>query len=321
MLVGKEGFCDFHSIQEAVDALERLPSGKAETLYILAGIYEEAVRIYRSDLTIRGIGQVEITNNRYARQKDVTGEEQGTFATPTLFLGGSRLVLENLTLSNTAGQGTEIGQALAVYAHCDETVFRNCILKGHQDTLFTGPLPPANKQGGAFGGIPLKERHNHYRQLYTHCYIEGTVDFIFGGATAYFEHCEIRSLRHYNDGPGYITAGSTPPGQPYGYLFKDCYLTADPNVDEVYLGRPWRGYAKTEMLNCRMGGHIHPSGWDNWEDPANEVTVRYREYGLAKDDPLRKQRVGWAILPDMGEEAPRKEQVFAGTDFWKVWKE
>lgn len=156
MLVGKEGFCDFHSIQEAVDALERLPSGKTETLYILAGIYDEAVRIYRSDLRIRGIGQVEITNNRYARQKDETGEEQGTFATPTLFLGGSRLVLENLTLSNTAGQGSEIGQALAVYAHCDETVFRNCILKGHQDTLFTGPLPPANKQGELSEESPSK---------------------------------------------------------------------------------------------------------------------------------------------------------------------
>lgn len=88
MLVGKEGFCDFHSIQEAVDALERLPSGKAETLYILAGIYE-AVRIYRSDLTIRGIGQVEITNNRYARQKDETGEEQGTLPLRPCFWVGA----------------------------------------------------------------------------------------------------------------------------------------------------------------------------------------------------------------------------------------
>lgn len=52
-------------------------------------------------------------------------------------------MLENLTVSNTAGQGSEVGQAVAVYAHCDETVFRNCTFKGHQDTLFTGPLPPA----------------------------------------------------------------------------------------------------------------------------------------------------------------------------------
>lgn len=317
MLVGKEAFCDFHSIQEAVNELERQSSEKAQTLYILAGIYEEAVRIYRSNLTVIGIGEVEITNNRYARQRDESGEEQGTFATPTLFLGGRNLVLQNLVVSNTAGQGKEIGQALAVYAHCDEAVFCNCTFRGCQDTLFTGPLPPANKQGGGFGGIPLKERHNQYRQLYSHCYIEGTVDFIFGGATAFFEHCEIRSLRHAEDGPGYITAASTPQAQAYGYIFKECYLTAERNVAEVYLGRPWRGHAATEMVNCRMGQHIHPSGWDNWGNPGNEQTVRYREYGLANDDPLREQRVHWAELPETGAEAPCKESVFAGTDFWK----
>ncbi|WP_408637847.1 pectinesterase family protein [Paenibacillus tianjinensis] len=70
-----------------------------------------------------------IRSNRYARQLDDTGEEQGTFATPTLFLGGSRLIVENLIVVNTAGQGPEIGQALALYAHCDETVFRNCTFK------------------------------------------------------------------------------------------------------------------------------------------------------------------------------------------------
>lgn len=317
MLVGKEEFCDFHCIQEAIDELERQSPEEARTLHILAGVYEETVRIYRSDITVIGIGTVEITNSRYARELDETGEEQGTFATPTLFLGGRNLVLDNLIVSNTAGQGKNVGQALAVYAHCDETVFRNCTFRGHQDTLFTGPLPPANKQGGGFGGIPLKEKHDRYRQLYTHCYIEGTVDFIFGGATAYFEHCEIRSLRHADDGPGYITAASTPQDQAFGYIFNECYLTAAPGVAEVYLGRPWRAHAKTEMVNCRMGPHIHPSGWNNWDDPGNEETVRYREYGLANDDPIRQLRVHWADLPETGDEALGKEWVFAGTDFWK----
>ncbi len=279
MLVGKEAYCDFHTIREAVDALERLPSGVTETLFILSGVYKEAVRIYRSNLRIIGIGQVEITMDRYAKEKDGKGEEIGTFATPTLFLGGRRLVLENLVIANSAGQGEHVGQAVAVYAHCDETIFRSCTFKGHQDTLFTGPLPPAPKERKTFGGVPIKESHAQYRQLYHNCCIEGTVDYIFGGATAYFDQCEIRSLLHGNHSAGYITAASTPRGEAFGYVFRDCFLTAEEGVTDVYLGRPWREHAKTDFVNCRLGRHIHPLGWDNWNDPGNEQTVRYREYG------------------------------------------
>ncbi|UQZ32623.1 pectin methylesterase [Paenibacillus sp. PK3_47] len=317
MLVGKEDYCDFHTVQAAVDALERQSGEEMATLYILSGVYEETVRIYRSNLNIIGLGEVVITNGRYARELDENGVELGTFGTPTLFLGGRRLTLENLAIVNNAGQGEHIGQALAVYANCDETVFRSCTFKGHQDTLFTGPLPPWNKQGGGFGGIPLKEHHESYRQLYIRCCIEGTVDFIFGGATAYFDHCEIRSLRNDKGSRSYITAASTPEGQNYGYIFNECYLTAEDGVTGVYLGRPWRGYARTELVNCKLGRHIEPQGWDNWGNPANEETVTYAEYGIPGGDELRKLRVSWAVLPEEGTEAPAKEQVFAGTDFWK----
>jgi pectinesterase len=317
MLVGKESFCDFHTIQEAIDALEQPSSTKVETLYILSGVYEEAVRIYRSHLHIIGIGQVEIRMNRYAKERDEAGEEIGTFATPTLFLGGRNLVLENLMITNTAGQGEAIGQAVALYAHCDEAVFRNCTFKGHQDTLFTGPLPPAPKERLKFGGIALKEHHSHYRQLYQNCYIEGTVDFIFGGATAYFEECEICSLRHDENQTGYITAASTPQGQEYGYVFNNCFLTAAPDIAPVFLGRPWREYAKTVFVNCQMGQHIHPLGWDHWSDAANEKTVCYQEYGVQGAASLRLQRAPWADCFEAGAEAWSKEQVFGGAAFWK----
>ncbi|RRJ65083.1 pectin methylesterase [Paenibacillus oralis] len=323
MLVGKEAFCDYRTIREAVEALERDASMKPATLYILAGRYEEQVVIYRPHLRIVGIGDVEIAMNRYAKERDEHGEEVGTFATPTLFLGGSHLVVENLTISNTAGQGETIGQAVAVYAHCDQTVFRNCTLKGHQDTLFTGPLPPAPRERAAFGGISLREHHAHYRQFYRNCYIEGTVDFIFGGATAVFEACEIRSLVHEGGGVGYITAASTPLGQKYGYVFRDCFLTAEPGVPEasVYLGRPWREYAQTVFIHCLMGEHIHPGGWDNWNNPANEATVRYLELGTGTRDAgrLRSSRVPWAgwIEDAEADHEYRPEHVFSGTGFWR----
>lgn len=323
MLVGKESYCDFHTIQEAVDALEQEGSGSGEpaTLHILSGVYEETVIIYRSHLRIIGIGHVEITMNRYAKERNEQGEEIGTFATPTVFLGGSHLFLDNLVIANTAGHGESIGQAVAVYAHCDQTVFRNCTFIGHQDTLFTGPLPPAPRERKVFGGIQLQEHHSHYRQLYLNCYIEGTVDFIFGGATAYFEGCQLHSLPHANNEPGgYVTAASTPQGQAYGYVFRNCFLTAEPGVSGVYLGRPWREYAKTVFVNCHLAEHILPNGWDNWNDPDNENTVCYQEY-VAKDAAiLRLQRVAWADCYEAGaeDELFSMEQVFAGTDFWRI---
>ncbi|WP_410769551.1 pectinesterase family protein [Fontibacillus sp. BL9] len=320
MLVGKQSFCDYQSIQEAVDALEQSSSMEPATLYILSGVYEETVQIYRSHLHVIGIGHVEITMNRYAKEKDENGEEIGTFATPTLFLGGSHLVLDNLMIANTAGQGENIGQAVAVYAHCDQTLFRNCIFKGHQDTLFTGPLPPAPKERLKFGGIPLRDHHPHYRQYYLNCRIEGTLDFIFGGATALFEHCEIHSLLHSGNKESYITASSTPYGQEYGYVFKNCYLTAEPGVSSVFLGRPWREYAKTVFVDCNLGGHIHPLGWDNWGDPANEDSVCYQEFGVRDAAALRLQRVPWGDCFEAGEGETgfSKEIIFSGSDFWRI---
>lgn len=320
MLVGKEAFCDFHSIQAAIDELERSPVDKHETIYILSGTYEENVCIYRSNLTVIGIGHVEITMNVYARMKYEDGREYGTFRTPTLFLGGRRLTLCNLTISNTAGQGPEIGQAIAVTAHCDETVFYGCTFKGYQDTLFVGPLPPSPKNPvKPFGGVPFREFHDKYRQLYKYCRIEGTIDFIFGGGTAYFDHCQIHSLLHDNDSEGkasYITAASTPIDNEHGLIFHRCHLTAQPGEEKVYLGRPWRAYAKTDFIDCELGAHIVPEGWHNWDNVDNEVTVRYREFG---NIPLEHQgrRVTWAQQEGNVDHAPRIEDVFAGTDFWK----
>lgn len=319
--VGRESHCDYSTIGEAVEALERRSDQRPETLCLLPGVYREQVRIDRSRLSIVGIGQVEIAAGRYARETGADGQEIGTFATPTLFLGGSDLRLENLTVSNMAGQGEKIGQAVALAAHCDRTIFRSCTFRGHQDTLFTGPLPPSPRRGSSFRGIPIRREHTAYRQLYQHCRIEGTVDYIFGGATAYFERCELRSLaREAGAVGGYITAASTPEGQASGYVFRDCLLTAERGVEpgSVYLGRPWRSHAKTVFAGCRTGAHIHPAGWHNWNEPANERTVDYREY-RAEAESLSAERAPWAICrSDRQEEAWSKEAVFGEERFWQV---
>lgn len=276
ILVGREPYCDFETIQGAVDFAESKKAETALTITILSGDYHERVSIQRSNLTIRGIGEVTITNSLGANERHDDGNIFGTFRTATLYVGGSWNHLENLTIENTAGFGEVAGQALAVYADCDETTFQNCRLIGYQDTLFTGVLPDKQKDGTDFVTQAEKLPQKTYRQYYKQCFISGTIDFIFGGAMAYFEACEIRSRKEGKRNSGYVTAASTPLNQEMGFVFENCWLTAEEGVADVYLGRPWREHAKTHFINCDFGPHIHPAGWHDWSKESNRLTVDYR---------------------------------------------
>ena len=101
-------------------------------------------------------------------------------------------------------------------------------------------------------------------------YIEGTTDFIFGPSIAYFENCHLHSKKN-----SYVTAASTLPGQKYGYVFKNCKLTAAPGIDKCYLGRPWGAYAKTVFIGCELGPHIVADGWHDWEKEGKPNTMQY----------------------------------------------
>jgi pectinesterase len=196
---------------------------------------------------------------------------------------------ENITFQNSAGP---VGQAVAIFVSGDRAVFKNCRFLGFQDTLYT------------YG--------KYSRQYYENCYIEGTVDFIFGSSTAVFKDCEIRSKRD-----AYITAASTPQGRDYGYVFINCKLTADPGVEKVFLGRPWRPYAQTVFIHCEMGAHIRPEGWNNWGNVSNEKTAFYAEYGSSGPGADISGRVPWAKKLNKKKLAAYSiEKVLAGDDGW-----
>ena len=127
------------------------------------------------------------------------------------------------------------------------------------------------------------------KQYFRNCYIEGTTDFIFGGATALFENCVIHSIKS-----SYVTAASTPEGVAYGFVFKNCKLTAEPAAEAVYLGRPWRIYAKTVFIDCELGKHIKPEGWENWSKPDAEKKAFYAEYNNSGEGFQPKKRVSWS---------------------------
>ncbi|MGB3144251.1 MAG: pectinesterase family protein, partial [Maribacter sp.] len=86
----------------------------------------------------------------------------------------------------------------------------------------------------------------------------------------------------------------TPQGVEYGYVFKNCKLTAEPELDAVYLGRPWRTYAKTVFLECEMGKHILPQGWDNWSNEEAEKESFYAEYRNSGPGFQPQKRVNWS---------------------------
>lgn len=273
--VAQDGSGNYKTIQEAVNSFRDHMQVRV-TLYIKNGIYAEKLVIPSWKPNIHVIGEskdgVIITGNdysgkAYAGGKDGTGKDKySTYTSFTVRVDAPDIILENLTIRNTAGR---VGQAVALHVEGDRFVCKNCVLSGNQDTLY------AAAEGS--------------RQYYQNCFIEGTTDFIFGKSISVFQSCTINSLSD-----SFITAAATPAYQPYGFVFFDCKLTADPAAQHVYLGRPWRPWAKTIFIRTDMGSHIVPAGWDNWDDKANEKTVLYAEYGSTGPGSNLAKRVAWS---------------------------
>ncbi len=262
--VAKDGSGDFKTIQEAVNAV-RDWSEVQVPIYIKKGIYREKLVIPAQKSRISLIGedkmQTVITYDDYSGKNGIN-----TYTSYTVLVQGNDFIAANLTFENAAGP---VGQAVALHVTADRVVVKNCRILGHQDTLF----PSADTS----------------RQYYVDCYIEGTTDFIFGAATVVFERCTIQSKKN-----SYITAASTTQAQPYGFVFINCKLIADEAAKKVYLGRPWRPYAKTVWINTEMGNHISPEGWHVWNQNENHKTTFYAEHGSFGPGFVKESRVEWS---------------------------
>jgi pectinesterase len=265
--VAQDGSGDFITIQAAIDACRAFPDARV-TVFVKNGVYHEKVKIQACNTRLSLIGESAektiITWDDYFNK--VNRGRNSTFYTYTLMVEADDFYAENLTIENSAGP---VGQAVALHVEGDRCAFRSCRFLGHQDTLYTAG--------------------QNSRQYFKDCYIEGTTDFIFGAATVFFEGCTICSKSD-----SYITAASTPPGKPFGYVFIHCKLIADKGITKVYLGRPWRDFAKTVFLNCEMGAHILSAGWSNWGGTARDKTAYYAEYGNTGPGAKTAGRIAWS---------------------------
>ena len=295
IVVAQDGSGDFFSVQEAIEAVpdyRKVPT----TIYIKKGAYKEKLVIAESKHKIRLIGEnrdsTRLTYDDYASRKNRFGEEMGTSGSASCYLYAPDFEAHDLTFENSAGP---VGQAVAVLVKGDKAAFYRCRFLGHQDTLY------------AYG----QQNGTSSRQYYEECYIAGTVDFIFGWATAVFNRCTIHSV-----GNGYLTAASTPRNQAKGYLFEGCKLTAAPGV-KAYLGRPWRPYAQTVFAGCEMGDHIYPEGWHNWNKKEAEKSAYYAEFNNSGPGAALSARVKWSKQLSVKEARNHTlESYLAGDDNW-----
>ena len=273
--VSAEGTADCRTIKDAL-ALANAYENESVRILVGKGVYREKTVITQPRITLQGCGSEHtvISWGDSARDLMPDGEKRGTFRTATLMVDADDFTALDITIENTRTNASLDGQAIALYADGDRAVFERCRITGSQDTVFTAPLPPSAIEPNGFRGpkehAPRRMTHQYYRR----CFISGGIDFIFGSAAVWFEDCALCSV----DSDSYVTAASTPEGEPFGYVFSRCRFTSAPGITNVFLGRPWRDHAKVVLLDCELGGHIRPEGWHDWDKEAAHALTYLREY-------------------------------------------
>ena len=291
-IVAADGSAPFHTIQEAVNAVPQSTTAERRwVILVRPGRYRELVYVQREKRFVSLVGEDPVTTvvtyDLHANMTGLDGRPIGTFRTPTAVIDADDFAAENLTFENAAGP---VAQALAIRVDGDRAVFRNCRFLGWQDTIFL----------------------NRGRQYFEDSFIAGHVDFIFGGATAFFERCHVHAWRD-----GYITAAATPPEARFGFVFSHATITGQTPDVRVYLGRPWRDFAAVAFVDTAMSNVVRPEGWHNWDRPEREQTVRYGERGSSGTGATPDRRVRWAASLSADEASHLTSvEVLGGQDRW-----
>ena len=298
VIVAADGTGRYKTIREAIDAAPQIArdDGRRWRIAVKRGIYRETVYVQREKRFITLIGEdpenTVLSYDLYAGLPGPDDRPISMFRTPTLTVDADDFTMEGLTVENVAGQKS---QAIALRVDGDRVVFKKCHFFGWQSTVLV----------------------NRGRHFFSECVIRGAVDFIVGGATAYFERCEIQCL-----GNGFITAASTPDVQRHGLVFSFCKIGGHTPEIRTYLGRPWRDYAKAVFLNTEMSEVVQPAGWDNGKRPRAEGTAFFAEHNNTGPGASADGRVPWAKQLSSADAANFSlENVLGGTDGWNPLRE
>jgi len=272
-VVAKDGSGDYTTVQAAFEAVPDNYTG-TYTIFVKNGIYKEkdSLASTKENVVLEGENRDStiITFDSYA---NITG---GTSTSQSVAIDASDFTAINITFQNTyKNDGSAPNQqAVALRVNGDRQAYYNCKLLGYQDTYYTW--------GGAGAGrIYMKD-----------CYIEGSVDFIFGRDIVVFDSCTI----HENRNNGTLTAASTDATSKFGYVFLNSTITVDSigfdgnAITTFYLGRPWQSLPQTVFLNCYEPATLNPAGWLAW----NVANPFYAEYNCSGPGYTPSQRVAWS---------------------------
>ncbi|KAI5445766.1 putative pectinesterase/pectinesterase inhibitor 45 [Lathyrus oleraceus] len=268
--VAQDGSGDFKTISEALAAIPLTYEGRY-VVYVKEGVYDELVTVTKKmvNLTMYGDGGLKsiVTGNK----NFVDGVR--TFQTASFVVLGCGFVGRDMGFRNTAGAIKH--QAVAARIQADQTVFVNCNFEGYQDTLYA----------------------QTHRQFYRDCVISGTIDFIFGDASAVFQNCEMVLRKPLENQQNIVTAqGRIDKQENTGFVLQKCVIKGEadlPPTTKNYIGRPWKEYSRTIIMESDIGALIHPEGWLPWEGDFALTTLYYGEYNNVGAGANTDARVKW----------------------------
>ncbi|KAF5188519.1 Pectinesterase/pectinesterase inhibitor [Thalictrum thalictroides] len=294
IVVAKDGSGKYKTINEALKMVPAKNPGHF-VIYVKAGVYAETVTIKSTNVMLIGDG---------AQKTKITGKKSHgsgykTVETATVAAVGHGFIAKNIGFENTAGPDNH--QAVALRVQSDKSIIYNCQIDGYQDSLYV---------------------HTH-RQFYRDCTISGTIDFIFGNALAIFQNCNIVVRKPNANQQNHVTAhGRKDRHETSAIILQGCKITADPlyfpvrHQIKTFLGRPWKNFSRTIIMQTHMDDFIQPEGWAPWNGKENLDTCFYAEYQNKGPGADMSKRVKWRGIKKINNQ---QAQSFTSKPFfWDI---
>ncbi|XP_050228469.1 probable pectinesterase 53 [Mercurialis annua] len=263
----------FATITKAINSIPVINNCRV-VISISAGTYREKIEIPGSMwyITMEGAGadKTIIEWDDTADKPGQGGHRLGTYGSATFAVNSPYFIAKNITFKNKAPSppaGALGKQAVALRISADAAAFIRCKFIGAQDTLY-----------------------DHIgRHYFKHCYIEGSVDFIFGNGLSLYEDCHLHAK---TNSFGALTAQKRESMlEETGFSFVNCKVTGS---GALYLGRAWGTFSRVVFVYTYMDKIITPTGWYDWGDKNREMTVFYGQYQCSGPGARFGGRVSWS---------------------------
>ncbi|KAH7352229.1 hypothetical protein KP509_19G035800 [Ceratopteris richardii] len=287
--VSKSGGADFTTVQAAVNAV---PSNNKQrvVIQIAAGTYKEKVNIPSSKPYISFIGAGSgVTKITWG---DTASSAGSTFKSASVAVNSDYFIARDIAFENSAAApppGAVGRQAVALRIGGDKASFYSCKFFGAQDTLYD-----------------YKGRH-----YFKNCFIQGSIDFIFGDGQSYYYGCELHSIASSS---GSLTAQKREkPSENTGFSFVNCKVTGS---GMIYLGRAWGAYSRVVFISTYIDDIIVPQGWNDFGVSSHQKTAFYGEYQCSGPGANSKNRVAWSYQLTASQAAPFQTISFIDGSSW-----